>query len=58
MFAEIELELVCAECGEGLDVEQKQNRDLEVMPCESCIKDARNEGYDEGYSEGEAEALN
>lgn len=58
MKAEFEFDVICIECGDDLVAEQKYNGDIEVYPCEECLKNAKKESYDEGYAEGEAECDN
>jgi len=51
----IDLEVQCAACGKGLDVELIERRSppydnyIDVMPCPDCLK--------EKYKEGKAEGL-
>lgn len=54
--AEIEIKVICEECGEALDVDIYMTRDyrgnpeysMEVKPCKSCI--------DEAFENGKADA--
>ena len=50
----MEIEIRCTECGGVLkDSIVMLNRVpiIEVAPCESCMKDKRQEGYDEGVED-------
>ena len=56
---EVEIEVYCARCGEGLcnqtEATHTFRRDqpaFRVQPCERCLEAARDEGYDKGYDEG------
>jgi hypothetical protein len=45
----IEIEITC-KCGATLDARvSKHNDEIIVDPCEDCIKDEFNKGYDKGY---------
>ena len=50
------IEVRCGTCNADLTVEVdggwKHVPEFIVEPCESCLDDARSEGYDEGYQEG------
>ena len=57
-IVEIEFEVLCARCGNGL-CRNTSTREgyrgrliAEVEPCENCLADARSEGYDEGFENG------
>lgn len=52
------IDLYCSECGEELSVSisrtAKSSR-VEVVPCESCLREAEEEGYRAGLHEGPEE---
>lgn len=53
----IDIEIVCL-CGVVLrgELEGFKNRlEMVVDPCEKCIEEAREEGYDNGYDERDKE---
>lgn len=56
----VDVEVFCAKCGSGLcrdtSVEYSIHNIpyLRVAPCEACIEQSRQDGYDDGYTEGEA----
>lgn len=64
---ELEFEVFCANCGAGLcNQTTTKNADysyssrrayINVEPCENCLQDARNDGYDEGHSKGQEDAI-
>ena len=41
---EVELELVCEDCGTLLAATQNRNGNIEVTPCGKCLKEAYEEG--------------
>jgi len=56
----VNIEVYCAKCGEGLcnQTEATKTRTrgepaFRVEPCEHCLKESRNDGYDEGYRDGQ-----
>jgi len=62
---EVEFEVWCSKCGAGLclNVTPRQSRGygsqtpgVDIEPCEKCLENAREEGYQEGFDEGKAEA--
>ena len=54
----IEFEIWCS-CGNGLC---NQTRDVKggisVEPCENCLENAKDEGYNTGYKEGQEDMRN
>ncbi len=59
---EVEFEVYCAKCGAGLCNNTKTNDArysysgahmaiLEVAPCENCLNEARDDGYEKGVNE-------
>lgn len=49
----VDVTVVCSECGIGLNeyqAEEDRNGDwtIKVDPCETCLQQAENKGYDEG----------
>jgi len=52
----VAVELRCKECGDELSFEFDQYNEFEVEPCERCLKEASESGYDEGYQKGESDA--
>lgn len=62
---EVEIEIFCKDCGEGLcnntDAGRTRGRGqpfFEVRPCGNCIKSAQKESYSKGYDEGYASGVN
>lgn len=58
----VEIEVYCGLCGAGLcgnTTTTRKNRygseAFSVEPCERCMKDSYNAGYDKGYSEADVE---
>jgi len=56
LTGDVEFEVYCS-CGNGIcaNTRVSYNRgrnQVMVEPCEKCLAQARNEGYDEGYDEG------
>jgi len=54
--AEVEVEVICLRCGRDLQTTVEYRRGgpvILVEPCDNCIEDAKNEGYDKGYDEGQ-----
>ncbi len=55
---EIEFEVYCATCGAGLCGQSDGSHGsrgprVDVEVCETCVNNARDEGYQEGYDEAE-----
>ena len=55
---EIEISVVCAECGNELyvSVAWSSDFDLRAEPCEACLDDADEVGYERGKEEGYVQA--
>jgi hypothetical protein len=62
---EVEFEVYCSKCGAGLCNQTKTENAsysysgtrmarLEVEPCENCLKEAKDEGYEEGKEADDA----
>ena len=58
-IADVNFEVYCGKCGAGLcnqsngiDSSGRRWAKVEVMPCESCLEDAKSDGYSAGYDEG------
>ena len=50
---EIDFSVYCS-CGNGLCRQTTVNgTNIEVEPCERCLKEARDGGYDKGYDDGQ-----
>lgn len=56
---EVSFEVFCGECGAGLcnQTTTRKSRgrgedQVVVAPCEKCIRDAREEGYEKGLQDG------
>ena len=50
MSIEIEVDVICDECGNFLDAEVRNTSacpKIRVIPCSECLKKAREEGYDD-----------
>ena len=47
-----EVEVYC-KCGDELRVKESGDGTLEAQPCENCLLDKYNEGYDEGHEEAQ-----
>ena len=54
-MAEIEVSVECEKCGAVLDATVKYGSEIHVTPCESCMSEERNRGYDDGYEEAKKE---
>ena len=56
MEVEVEIQLMCSDCGSELEAKQLNNGDIEIEICQYCIdkikKDEWSNGYDEGYTVG------
>lgn len=51
---ETEFEVFCYKCGTGLCMSTTvKGSSIHVEPCEHCINEAHQDGYDDGYREGE-----
>ena len=57
-YAEINIEIYCAECGEGLcnqtnfaKTRHRNEPSFRVQPCKKCLDNARNEGYEAAQEE-------
>jgi len=49
---DVNIEVWCS-CGEGLCGQTRAQRgSFTVEPCEKCLENARQEGYDEGHEDG------
>lgn len=55
----VEFEVFCAKCGEGLCNQSTTGKTLrrshnyvQVSPCEKCLEDVRDNGYEKGYEHG------
>ena len=55
---DVDFEVICADCGAGLcnksDVRSSRSRGMPqvtVEPCEKCLAEAKDKGYDEGYKQ-------
>lgn len=48
----VDLDVVCQDCGDDLDVVVTFHNTIQVEPCSKCLAEARREGYDEGLSDG------
>lgn len=50
------IKVVCEGCGKELDIVDKVTEDdivnYTVKPCDDCLDDAKNMGYDDGYDDG------
>ena len=44
MEVTVEVDLVCESCGTALNATQTRNGDIEVSPCDKCLKEAYEEG--------------
>ncbi len=51
MPSEVCFEFLCDQCGEPLQVRDKPGV-FYIDPCDSCLAEAREEGYEDGYEEG------
>lgn len=54
---EVEIELYCARCGAGIcsnGTARRQGRApaFDIEPCEKCLSDENDVGYDKGYDKG------
>lgn len=49
MKFEVEVEVFCT-CGDELTVKRVGDGTLNVEPCDRCLTDKYNEGYDEGVA--------
>lgn len=50
---EVDFEITCAECGSSLVInnealDSKMNITLEIKPCQKCLNNAEDKGYDNG----------
>ena len=59
----VDVEVYCAKCGEGLcnqtestRTRRRQEPAFLVAPCEKCLQDAYDRGFDAGYDKAQAEA--
>lgn len=59
----IDVEVYCADCGEGLCSQTESVRSyrrgepqFRVEACKRCLEVTRDEGYEEGYSKGQKDA--
>jgi hypothetical protein len=59
---EVDIELFCARCGEGIcnNATAKRTRIrsqpcFEIEPCEKCLSNAEDKGYQRGYEEAQNE---
>lgn len=50
-MAEIEISVECSKCGATLDVTVKRRNDLLVVPCEDCMLENYNDGFDTAKKE-------
>lgn len=46
------IDLKCSECGKDLEVYRVDSGYIHVIPCATCVDEARSEGYEVGYSDG------
>lgn len=51
---EVKVEVYCAGCGQGLcgQTQVKRGSDFYVTPCDACIENAKQEGFEAGKEEG------
>ena len=59
---EVEIEVYCAKCGEGLCNQTEAVRThgrrapaFRVQPCERCLNEAESRGHDKGYDDARDE---
>jgi len=59
---DFEFEVFCAVCGEGIcnNCEEGKTKGrgmpfIRVKPCETCMSNAKEQGYDEGYDKRDSE---
>lgn len=45
-MAEIEVTITCRACGEELKVIVLRGNEVEAIPCEGCMLESYNDGYD------------
>lgn len=51
----VDVELYCGQCGAAichLGSGRRNSNIIDVDPCDNCLKDAEQQGYDQGYSDG------
>lgn len=55
----VNIEVFCAKCGEGLcnqteftTTRYRGEPSFRVMPCERCLAEAHDDGYNEGHDKG------
>ena len=53
-MAYIDIDIECAECGNGLEADQRRGV-IGVDPCETCMDKAREEARKTGYAEGSSD---
>lgn len=60
---ELEFEVFCGKCGNGLcnntregKTRNRQYPCINVDPCEKCLTESRDDGYNTGYAEAEKRA--
>ena len=52
----LEFEVYCAKCGAGLCAKTKvDGTAVNVEPCEKCLADTNQDGYNEGYDKAREE---
>jgi hypothetical protein len=57
---EIELELICMECGNALDADMGHEIShiiIKVNPCLKCTESKIDEGYEQGHEKGYKEGM-
>ncbi len=49
--ANIEIEVTCAKCNTELKSSTRRGTEIYIEPCEACLLDEYNRGYNEGKEE-------
>jgi hypothetical protein len=45
-MADIEVSVECQVCGKALDADVRHGNEIYVPPCETCLLESYNDGYD------------